>query len=586
MSSAPRPVSNRSADSQMLASLVQAAIDVELYTIPLYGTALYSLRGISTESDGTKWPGLRPVPVAADAKGPAADTQRAWNLVYSVYIQEMFHLQLASNLLLALGGSGTFSLKAPVYTAKEIPCVGPVPPEVSATPGAFDGDRLQVFQLIETPDWDATKSGPTPPFDSLPDDFGTIGHLYSAIRWYVNLEYADGTRLFDHMYANAKPQVNQFGTEYAAKWKAVGPLPGSLPYLAKPGMAVTIEPGQDPATARAQANTLIDAIVCEGEGAHASRTVPAQFTPDEQTIERDSGSQGDAAVRAHWDQKSHYRRFQEAAELLATAQTWLSQPLTQSELIPENATPAQRAEAATRFAAYGYAGTQSKPSMLTQAQDLLDSSYTNLLESISRAFGSGTTFPFGAMTGLGSKVTLVWVAAGLLDTTAVPRWKPVTPPTGDGLHACQGLNACKSYNHDTCAGQCECATAVAHSCVASNSCKHQGGCGYPEVEKQGKLESTSPPNLIPGRNSAKGNGGCGAPIPATQVFHNPYNGVDVKDAEGSSIRGDVWERARKLFLADVVPELVSEGKLTPEEQAKLEEATVEPSALRTVLQRT
>ena len=71
---------------------LQDALDLELWTIPYYMSAMYSIRD------------------------PASD---AYQLLQSVIHQEMLHAQLVCNLLNAFGGQPAFS--APVAPA---PCLG------------------------------------------------------------------------------------------------------------------------------------------------------------------------------------------------------------------------------------------------------------------------------------------------------------------------------------------------------------------------------------------------------------------------------------------------------------------------------
>jgi hypothetical protein len=65
-------------------------------------------------------------------------------------------------------------------------------------------------------------------------------------------------------------------------------------------------------------------------------------------------------------------------------------------------------------------------------------------------------------------------------------------------HVCRGLNTCKGNakgSKNTCAGQGDCATAMAHTCAGDNECRGQGGCG----EK-------------PADNACKGMGKCHVPL--------------------------------------------------------------------------
>ena len=105
----PNPLHNRDlgfkdVDIAAISAIAQAAIDVELFTIPLYMTSLYSIQGMhqitSQGNDfykGRLWPGPAP---SAD---PKTANEKAFNIIFSVFIQEMLHLQLASNIATAIG---------------------------------------------------------------------------------------------------------------------------------------------------------------------------------------------------------------------------------------------------------------------------------------------------------------------------------------------------------------------------------------------------------------------------------------------------------------------------------------------------
>ena len=111
----PNPLHNRDlgfkdVDIAAISAIAQAAIDVELFTIPLYMTSLYSIQGMhqitSQGNDfykGRLWPGPAP---SAD---PKTANEKAFNIIFSVFIQEMLHLQLASNIATAIGVTPTYT---------------------------------------------------------------------------------------------------------------------------------------------------------------------------------------------------------------------------------------------------------------------------------------------------------------------------------------------------------------------------------------------------------------------------------------------------------------------------------------------
>ena len=102
-----RPLKHPSAwQKAELYAHLQHALDLELWTIPLYLCSLFSIRGL--------------------AKTRHADYPEAAKLVLSVVIQEMLHAELVCNLSHALGYSPRF--RFPVYDpAKGIPFIYPGP---------------------------------------------------------------------------------------------------------------------------------------------------------------------------------------------------------------------------------------------------------------------------------------------------------------------------------------------------------------------------------------------------------------------------------------------------------------------------
>lgn len=116
---------------------LQHAVDVEFWTIPLYLTALYSIKGL-------KDMGKENYPDAA-------------KLIQSVVIQEMLHLEIVCNICNALGYAPSFH--PPHYDeTKKIPFIHPtkdVLPEhlhgYVCKPGALNEETLKLFCAIELP---------------------------------------------------------------------------------------------------------------------------------------------------------------------------------------------------------------------------------------------------------------------------------------------------------------------------------------------------------------------------------------------------------------------------------------------------
>src|SRR6185503_15097008 len=206
-----RPAANKVNDQAALQAIVQAAIDVELFTLPLYMVSMYSIQGMhqitSKGNDfyrGRLWPGASP------ARDPASSPNAAaFNHFFSVFIDEMLHLQLVSNIAKALGVMPNYTSPALVdQKTYGWVCYGPektVLPhildfqdtvndykKIKVKLDALTVEQNQLFLAIEQNDEDAekmidptkaSKYFPVAPFekweagDDLPM-FGTIGWMY------------------------------------------------------------------------------------------------------------------------------------------------------------------------------------------------------------------------------------------------------------------------------------------------------------------------------------------------------------------------------------------------------------------------
>lgn len=186
------------ADTVAVRWIAQAAVNVELFTIPLYMTALYSLYGMhpitgqgSDYYAGRQWPGAKTSAFPeTDRAQPGWGNKQAFNLVFSVFIQEMLHLQMAANLATAIGHLPNFTATALQSPEHGWTCYGPtlttIPTivnledtdtysQVKVNVGALDQDRIALFLAIEQPQEDAEADivrnkqdyFPTVPFDDF-----------------------------------------------------------------------------------------------------------------------------------------------------------------------------------------------------------------------------------------------------------------------------------------------------------------------------------------------------------------------------------------------------------------------------------
>jgi hypothetical protein len=156
---------------------LQYAVDLEVWTIPFYMSALYSIRDRSSQ---------------------------AFESIQSVVNQEMLHVQLAANVSNAYGLSPKFS-PPPVYGG-EIPHLNfrldkPDPREkfhpYSSEIGPLDELRINSMCLIEFPE-DETHHPPD--YHDTVTEYGSIGEFYDAVEFGAKQLEADirgGTHQFD-----------------------------------------------------------------------------------------------------------------------------------------------------------------------------------------------------------------------------------------------------------------------------------------------------------------------------------------------------------------------------------------------------
>jgi hypothetical protein len=214
-------------DLQHLRSHLQGVADLELWTIPFYLAAMYSI------------------------KDP---TQDAYQLIQSIVYQEMLHAQLACNIANAYGYSPTFT--APSYVGHDVPHLWfnldvPNPTQTfhpySAELGPLDEKRINTMCLIEYPEWDTEW---TPDLRPNREEYGSIGEFYAAVR-------AGMSELRHHVRGGIK-QVDDFRFFYENF---------SQPTITRDGYG-----------GYQQAMTLVDLVTDQGEGqTQGDADVPAEF---------------------------------------------------------------------------------------------------------------------------------------------------------------------------------------------------------------------------------------------------------------------------------------------------------------------
>ena len=241
-----------------LYSHLDHAIALELWTIPLYLTALYSIKGLK-DLDSKSQP-------------------EAANLIESVAIQEMLHLEIVCNICNALGHAPKFA--PPNYDEKKgIPFIHPtkhvLPAEFigyEVKPGALDENTLKLFCAIELPHpkkeliWDTEVS------------YQSISEMYEALKLGIS-------HLWDQCYVG-----NKKNTKQKISFKEYQERSGR-----HHGFSQLVN-------SSASAVRAIDCIIEQGEGADSIH-VPADFRPPH----LEDGKEFEAG----WfkGELSHYQKF-------------------------------------------------------------------------------------------------------------------------------------------------------------------------------------------------------------------------------------------------------------------------------------
>lgn len=579
-----RDPAHKNTDKAALQAIAQAAIDVELFTLPLYMVSMYSIQGMhqitSKGNDfylGRLWPG------AAPARDPAASPNaQAFNHFFSVFIDEMLHLQLASNIAKALSVMPSYNSAALVDDTYGWICYGPdktVLPhildfedtvegykDIKVKLDALTAEQNRLFLAIEQNEKDALKIidkdkvgkyFPKAPFETwepgedLPM-FGTIGHMYKCLWQYLEIEYTDRTSLFASVFNRGTLERDLFNAS-SSYHKPEYPR---MPVMASG--EVTVQ------NALENLLNMINAITDQGEGEGVAEwirerrpallryaPVEGQFRPDEEALDFDYPSytdkgepnnpSGQTVSRSQNGGLDHHDRFSAIDALLkaggvvtwdqwhAAGNRWAAEMLMTNEEDYKankwNLPPADAVAAAlNNLKADDAEGNNYKTFSQAAA-----GSIAGITRVLSGFWTNETTgFPSPSMYGSGDRVSICWAVFGRYpDITAGIAAKTA----GQLYHACQGLELTGTRS-DTCA-QVE----VFHSCRGSNTCKAEGGCGFVQIQGQSQqcghkvllehlqptlqVQATKPLYSAPSDNKCASFGGCAVPISASQLYPIP-----------------------------------------------------------------
>ncbi len=397
---------------------------------------------------------------------PSTPNERAFNLIFSVFIEEMLHLQLAANMSNLLGFKPDFTSPALqndkfgwiCYDSTIIPHILDFKDCKAPYNEQNNGSQIELFLAIEetleearkhiAPDKVGRYFEPAP-FDWWTPEmkevdlplFGSIGWMYTCFWDYLEIKYTDVTSLLDILTKDTN---------------------GNL----------------------IQRDELLD----------------------------------------------HYEVFTEVKSVIKengyeTWDTWHAQSGNEwkaSMLNPENVTSDYNIPTAEEVAE---ALNELKSTDFDNNYNLLSQAAVGTIKGITTQLndywiGKIKQFPSPAMYGSGDRVSICWAVTG-----KVPKlWEDIDNAPNDILnHGCQGMDLLrKPTADDTCA-----AVEIYHSCKGSNTCKAQGGCGFVQNSDGGGncSQSLSPTTKSVegtcGLPTVSGHGGCAVPISASQLFPDP-----------------------------------------------------------------
>ncbi|WP_296943667.1 ferritin-like domain-containing protein [uncultured Massilia sp.] len=533
-----RPLAKLADDTAALYAIAQAAVEVELFTIPLYMSTMYSIQGTHQINSkwlsyykGRQWPGMG-TGVRAGA-GTDAPNQKAFNIIFSVFIQEMLHLQIAANLATAIGASPCFTGNALQDDQHGWTCYGPTKTliphivdlqhtenykHVRVALEELNANQCDLFLAIEQPEDQFQgelaafhAAHPQTYFPQVPFEnwtpgmtsadlplFGTIGHMYQCYAQYISIEYEDGETLWDKLYKPGTVQQDMFNSTVPGHAKAEFPHFATLFAKDDPNTIATFDKAID----------MMAAITDQGEGNESAikryrrgamlKAVQPDYREDRAALEADYPSytnaggharSADAAARADYAAYDHYERFGQVKDMLADvttwahwhadpASTWTDAMLTNSEYdaaaAPDNIpTPAQVATALNNLKQ----GTDTLAMLSTVATGAVYG-ITSVLDQYWKDQDLG--FPYPSMVGAGDRFSICWAVLGKSPDLSVG--VPL-PDQSTLYHACQGLSLDgdpQGSNGNACA-----ALAVYHTCRGSNGCHAQGGCGFAQLDTGG-----------------------------------------------------------------------------------------------------
>ncbi|MFZ6756496.1 ferritin-like domain-containing protein [Undibacterium sp. Ji50W] len=540
-----RPLTEFNTDAAAVRAIAQAAISVELFTIPLYMNSMYSIYGTHQINSrdhnyykGRQWPGM------STSANPQTANEHAFNIIFSVFIQEMLHLQMAANLATAIGVKPSFTTGSGLQDSDngwicygpaetKIPCIVKLTDtksysDVKVNLEALNHNQIQLFLAIEQPenvareelrdnahkyfpdvplaDWTPQKG-----FADLPL-FGTIGYMYECYAKYISMEYEDGKTLWQKLFDNGSVQQDMFNVHSTPTEKNE-----SHPEKEFPCFSTLFEPAEKDGGGIVSQNKAIDmmcAITDQGEGnstgiaqyrrTHLLKAVQPDYRESKDALKADypsydgDGEEADSkdtAARFNSAAFDHYERFHQVKEFLESKSEIASKRLSTWE---------EWHAAGNRWTSDMLLNKDYDPSTAPKnipSPEAVANAINSLKDGCADTLKTLSQVSAGAIYGITSVLDDYWTNSKLAFpypsmvgsgdrmsicwaiTGCSPQLSVKVPlPDKTSLyHACQGLDLNKTSDADL---QCA-AIAVYHTCRGSNGCKSQGGCGFAQLDSGG-----------------------------------------------------------------------------------------------------
>ena len=571
-----RDISHKDADIAAVKALAQAAVNVELFTMPLYMTSMYSIQGMhqitgkNSLYQGRLWPGSAPV------ANPQNANEQCFNTIFSVFIQEMLHLQIASNIASALGQSPTFTSPLLQNDRHGWICYGAgktvIPhivdlqdtknyKDVTVNLSELNENAVKLFLAIEEPidvakqelyldeECSKTKYFPPVPFKDWNKDyteenlpmFGSIGWMYECLVCYLNIEYTNGQSLFELVFDPTSVQQDMFNNVGNGHQPEYPKMPTTVT-MPKTVSKETLQVAKD------QICKMVSAITDQGEGSTlktkniGSGNVEQDYQPDFKALKANNPTYSDtgcpvtssrAYARYFGGVVDHYDRFQQVRGFLNSGEvitwkdwhqagyTWSPDLLKTCDYLDNPSLPSLKEVADALNELKRENGINcSNYKLLSQAATGAIAGVTTVLNSYWEKPTEGkntVTFPYPSMIGSGDRISICWAIFGEAPDLSMGVQKRMRDTL---YHACQGLNF-EHPEQNNCASQ-----EIFHTCRGSNTCKGEGGCGFVQSISGGgscgspaqKNAAASPFYSAPGDNRCHSFGGCAVPISASQLF--------------------------------------------------------------------